>query len=55
MTTDEREAIEAVVLDGLSYDEMAARRGESVGTIKKRIRSGLSKLREALQEWGDES
>ena len=53
LTVHEREAIEAVLINGLSYSEMA-QGGESIGTIKGRIRSGLSKLRRSLQEQGDE-
>lgn len=53
LTVHEREAIEAVLIDGLSYPEMA-QRGESIGTIKSHIRSGLSKLRRSMQERGGE-
>lgn len=55
LTVPEREAIEAAFLNGLSYAEVATQRSESVGTIKNQIRSGLSKLRRALQERGGES
>jgi len=53
LTVEEREAIEAVLINGLSYSEMA-QRGASIGTIKSRIRSGLSKLRRSMQERGGE-
>ena len=53
LTVEEREAIEAVLINGVSYSEMA-QRGESIGTIKSRIRSGLSKLRRSMQERGGE-
>jgi RNA polymerase sigma-70 factor (ECF subfamily) len=52
---DEREAIEATLLKGLSYSEMAAQWQEPVGTIKGRIRSGLAKLHQALKAGGDEA
>jgi RNA polymerase sigma-70 factor (ECF subfamily) len=55
LTAPEREAIEAAFLNGLSYAEVAAQQQESIGTVKSRIRSGLSKLRRALQEQGAES
>lgn len=55
LTGPEREAIEAALLNGLSYAEVAVQRSESVGTIRNQIRSGLSKLRQALQERGGES
>lgn len=55
LTMREREAIEAALLNGLSYADVAAQRGESVGTIKQRIRSGLRKVRQTLQERGHES
>lgn len=48
LTTEERQAIEATFLDGWSYADLAARSGQTVGTIKNRIRSGLAKLQAAL-------
>lgn len=53
LTISEREAIEGVLINGLSFSEVA-RNGESVGTIKSRIRAGLSKLQRFLQERGGE-
>jgi len=47
LTVDEREAIEAMFLKGLSYSEMAAQWDEPLGTIESRIRSGLAKLHQA--------
>ena len=55
LTTQEREAIEATVLNGLTYTELAAQWQETVGTIKSRIRSGLLKLQQALRAGVDES
>jgi RNA polymerase sigma-70 factor (ECF subfamily) len=51
LTPDERTAIEAA-FSGLSYAEVAANQAQSVGTIKKRVRSGLAKLRQSLRERG---
>ena len=44
----EREAIETAFFSELSYVEAAARLNQPVGTVKTRIRSGLRKLRQAL-------
>ena len=44
----ERQAIETAFFSELSYVEAAARLNQPVGTVKTRIRSGLRKLRQAL-------
>jgi len=48
LTVPEREAIEACLLEGLSYSEMASHWQQPIGTIRSRIRSGLAKLHQAL-------
>jgi RNA polymerase sigma-70 factor (ECF subfamily) len=48
LTPDERQAIEVAFFSELTYAETAGRLHQPLGTIKTRIRSGLSKLREAL-------
>jgi RNA polymerase sigma-70 factor (ECF subfamily) len=48
LTPDERRAIETAFFSELTYDEVAARLNQPVGTVKTRIRSGLGKLRQAL-------
>lgn len=53
LSVDEREAIEATFLKGLSYSQMATQWQEPVGTIRSRIRSGLAKLHQALRAGGD--
>ena len=48
LTPDERQAIETTFFAGLTHAEAAARLNQPLGTIKTRIRSGLHKLRQAL-------
>jgi RNA polymerase sigma-70 factor (ECF subfamily) len=49
LTPGEREAIETTFFNGLTHAEAAARLDLPLGTIKTRIRSGLHKLRHALE------
>jgi len=49
LTPDERQAIETTFFAGLTHAEAAARLNQPLGTIKTRIRSGLHKLRQALE------
>lgn len=48
LTPGERRAIETAFFSELTYDEVAAKLKQPVGTVKTRIRSGLGKLRQAL-------
>ena len=48
LTAHEREAIEAAFFLELTHAEAAAHLSQPLGTIKTRVRSGLRKLREAL-------
>ncbi len=48
LTTEERQALETAYFGALTYAEAAARLHQPVGTVKTRIRSALSKLRQAL-------
>ena len=48
LTPDERQAIETAFFAELTYSEVAARLNQPLGTVKTRIRSGLSKLRHVL-------
>lgn len=48
LTPPEQQAIETTFLSDLTYAEAAARLDQPVGTVKTRIRSALSKLRQAL-------
>ena len=48
LTPEERRAIETAFFSELTYQEVAAKLNQPVGTVKTRIRSGLAKLRKAL-------
>ena len=48
LTPEERRVIETAFFSELTYDEVATKLNQPIGTIKTRIRSGLSKLRQAL-------
>src|SRR4029453_4492887 len=48
LTPEERRAIETAFFSELTYDEVATRLNQPIGTVKTRIRSGLGKLRQAL-------
>ena len=45
----QRQALELSYYEGLSHSEIAERLKEPVGTIKTRIKLGMSKLKVALQ------
>jgi RNA polymerase sigma-70 factor, ECF subfamily len=45
---EERQVIETAFFSELTYDEVAVRLNQPLGTVKTRVRSGLTKLRQAL-------
>jgi RNA polymerase sigma-70 factor, ECF subfamily len=54
LNTGERQAIEMAFFAELTYPEVASRLKQPLGTIKSRIRSGLSKLRNTLADRSEE-
>jgi RNA polymerase sigma-70 factor, ECF subfamily len=51
----QRQALELSYYEGLSHSEIAERLKEPVGTIKTRIKLGMSKLKTSLQPcWNTE-
>lgn len=48
----QKSTLEMAYFEGLTHQELAERTGESLGTVKTRIRLGISKLREALRSYG---
>lgn len=47
---EQRQPIEMGFFDGITHDEISRRTGVPLGTVKTRIRSGLRRLRAALDE-----
>jgi RNA polymerase sigma-70 factor (ECF subfamily) len=49
MPSPQRSALEMAYFEGYSHSEIAQKTGEPLGTIKTRIRAGLTRLRKAVQ------
>lgn len=47
----QQQAIELAYYEGLSHTEIASRLNQPLGTVKTRIKLGMSKLRDSLQRW----
>jgi RNA polymerase sigma-70 factor (ECF subfamily) len=50
LPAEQREAIEFAFFGGLTHEEIATRLQQPLGTIKARIRRGMLKLRDSLEE-----
>jgi len=49
LPAEQREVLELAYFEGLTHSELVERTGESLGTVKSRIRLGIKKLRSHLQ------
>jgi RNA polymerase sigma-70 factor (ECF subfamily) len=49
----QQQAIELAFYEGLSHAEIASRLNQPLGTVKTRIKLGMSRLRDSLQQWGN--
>ncbi len=49
LPAEQRKTLEMAFFDGLTHSEIAEMTGDPLGTVKTRIRSGLSTLRKAFQ------
>ena len=55
LPTEQRQAIELAFFRGLSHGEIASATGEALGTVKSRIRRGLSRMKAGLSSAGEAS
>ena len=52
LPVEQKKVIELVYFEGFTHQELSDKLGQSLGTVKTRIRLGLSKLREAMRDSG---
>ncbi len=50
----QQQAIELAYYEGLSHNEIAVRLNQPLGTVKTRIKLGMSKLRDSLRHWWEQ-
>lgn len=50
LPAEQRSPIELAIFAGLSHREIAERTGVALGTVKSRIRAGLGKIRQAVED-----
>ncbi|MDP9265855.1 MAG: sigma-70 family RNA polymerase sigma factor [Chloroflexota bacterium] len=55
LPAEQREVLGLAFWSGLSQTEIAARTGTPLGTVKSRVRLGMTKLRDRLSDEGSES
>jgi RNA polymerase sigma-70 factor, ECF subfamily len=52
LPAEQKDAITLAYFEGMTHAEISERQGEALGTVKTRLRLGLSKLREAMRDLG---
>jgi RNA polymerase sigma-70 factor (ECF subfamily) len=50
LPADQKDVIDLAYFEGMTHSEISERLGAALGTVKTRLRLGLSKLREAMRD-----